>query len=211
MAWICYTASDHLLGPGRCYISALIPANTLQGEIADSQKANDANDTTEKLDQYTLSITNSPVNTNCDRLCRCQCHTITSYRTPRWMKSFIEILYFGYFGTPLLNRRPCNNSSCRESGRLTITFTYHFPTWAASRVLSSTGRLDDLSGIGASWTIRIPRVIPPNAHIWWQICSGSTIQVQNSLMEGLASPFDVNAEGDSLLNVCIPLFFPGKD
>ncbi|KAF7510833.1 hypothetical protein GJ744_005933 [Endocarpon pusillum] len=184
-------------------ISALVPANTLQGEISDSQKANDANGTTKNLDQYTLSITTSSIKAKCDRFCRCQCHTITSYRTPRWMKSFIGILYFGYSGTPLLNRRPCNYSQCRESGRPTTNFTYHFPRWAVSRVLSLTGRLDDLSGLGASWTIRIPRVIRPNAHIWWQISVGSIIQVQNSFAKGLASPFDVNPEGDSLLNFAI--------
>lgn len=191
-------------------ISALVPANTLQGDISDSQKANDANGTTEELDQYTLSITTSSVKAKCDRFCRCQCHIITSYRTPRWMKSFIGSLYFGYSGTPILNRRPCNYSQCRQSGRPITNFTYHFPRWAVSRVLSLTGRLDDLSGLGASWTVRIPRVIPSNANIWWQISYGSVIQVQNSFTKGLASPFDVDAEGNSLLNVCIPLFFPRK-
>ncbi len=191
-------------------ITALVPATTLQGEIFDSQKANDANGTPEKLDQYTLSITTSSVKAKCDRFCRCQCHTITSCRTPRWMKSFIGTLYFGYSGTPILNRRRCNYSQCRESGRPTTNFTYHFPRWAVSRVLSITGRLDDLSGLGASWTIRIPRVIPSDANIWCQISLGSISQIQNCLTKGLASPFDVDTGGDSLLNVCIPLFFPRK-
>lgn len=192
-------------------ISALVPANTVQGEISDSQKANGASGTTEKLDNYTLSITTSSVKAKCDRFCRCQCHTITSYRTPRWMKSFIGFLYFGYSGTPLLNRRPCNYSQCRLSGRPTTNFTYHFPRWAVSRVLSLTGTLDDLSGLGASWTIRIPRVISDSANIWWQIDVGSIIQVQNSFTKGLASPFDVDAKGGSLLNVYIPLFLTRKD
>lgn len=190
--------------------NGLVLKNNVQSDSSISQGSNDYSgpvDIASHLNRYTISITTSPVKNKCDRFCRCQCHINTSYTTPRWMRFFIGTLYISYSGTPLLNRRPCNYLRCRKSGSPTSNFIYYFPGWMVSRVLSVTGRHDDLNGIGASWTVRIPRVISEESDIWRRVRFGSAAVLLDTFREGLASPFDVSCHGMSLLAVCISFFY----
>ena len=149
-----------------------------------------------------LSIVMSIAQNKCESFCKCQCHTRTTYSTPRWMKALIGSLYFGYTGTPLLSRRPCDYPLCCKSGAPSSEFTYQFPLWTVARVFRVSGRSNDLTGVGASWTIKIPRVIPSSSLVFRQIMHGSVEDLQTTFQNHLASPYDVDEDGRSLLRVC---------
>ena len=153
------------------------------------------------LDDYVLSITTSRPKTKCNNFCRCQCHTVHSYATPRWLRFFFGTLYFGYSGTPLLSRPSCNYVPCQRSRDRVSLFTYRFPGWAVSRALYLAGRINDLSGKGASWTFRWPYVLRDDSPLWSHVWTGSVDQVQVLFDKNVASPFVFDNAGESPLTV----------
>jgi hypothetical protein len=138
----------------------------------------------------------------CGRFCGCQCHVRTQLCTPRPFSRIFGLLLYNYSGTFLPGSRPCNNPRCQSRGHGASQFTYLFPRWMISRAISIMSNYGDLSGIGASWTVRLPRVIPFGARIWTLVESGDLKGVQEEFAKNHASPFDVEEHGWTLLHVC---------
>ncbi|KAJ5761262.1 B-cell lymphoma 3-encoded protein [Penicillium odoratum] len=139
----------------------------------------------------------------CSQLCKCQCYVRTASRTPRWLRETLGELFYGYSGTPVLGKRPCNYSQCKKTESSSCHFTYFFPHWALSRALHVSSKWKNISGTGISWTIRMPRVISPDANIWNILLQGTIPQLQDWMARGLGSIYDVSPRGQSLALHCI--------
>jgi len=111
----------------------------------------------------TVRITATMATNKCPPICKCCCHVRTSFATPRYLQRFLGQLMLDY--TSLLQPKACNYPPCKKRpGK--FQFTYVFPTWFASRTLIVNGTSGGLTGIGASWTLRIPFILPPSDLLW---------------------------------------------
>lgn len=106
-----------------------------------------------------VRIEATPAYRRCEPFCACQCHIMLAGQTPRWLQAVFGALFYQFTGTPLLYRRPCNSPRCLPRGG-SFRFEYLFPTSILPLILRVTGTWNDLSGLGGSWTLRIPDHVP---------------------------------------------------
>ncbi len=139
----------------------------------------------------------------CPRFCHCRCHVQTQLNPPRWMKSIFGTFFGSFRGYPLLHSRSCDYSECRQSKECTAQVLYVFPWWFVKRAIVFCTTWKDLSGPGASWTFRMPRVINTRSDIWSLIKYGSLSRVRECLEMHEASLYDVAEDGWTLLHVRI--------
>ncbi|RMY62881.1 hypothetical protein D0865_00193 [Hortaea werneckii] len=111
----------------------------------------------------TVKITATMATNRCPPICKCCCHERTSFATPRCLRRFLGELMLDY--TSLLQPKACNYPPCRKRPGKSH-FKYVFPTWFASRALIANGTSGCLTGIGASWTLRIPFILPNSDPLW---------------------------------------------
>ncbi|KAK3389969.1 ankyrin repeat-containing domain protein [Podospora didyma] len=78
------------------------------------------------------------------------------------MQSVFGALFYQFTGTPMLYKRPCNSPRCLPGGG-SFRFEYLFPTSILPLILRVNGTWNDLSGLGGSWTFRIPQHLPREA------------------------------------------------
>jgi len=149
-----------------------------------------------------LEIETTAAGETCSSLCPCKCHTQGLINTPLWLQGALGALFFNYAGIPVFSATHCNYPECRKRETPAIQFTYFFPTWAVSRAILLTLSADDLTGTGASICIRMPRLTAHDALGWQLVRNGNLSAVQRMFSTGVASPFDVDTHGRSLLHVC---------
>ncbi len=137
----------------------------------------------------------------CPRFCRCRCHVHIQLSTPRWMKSILGSFFGSFMGCPLLLSQSCDYSRCRQSGSSSTEVRYIFPVWFVKRAIVFSTTWRDLSGLGASWTFRMPRVIDTRSDVWLLIERGSLSRLRECLERHKASPYDVVENGWTLLHV----------
>jgi hypothetical protein len=124
----------------------------------------DVNDTSGQNDsnvQSYIKIETKPLSRKCSRRCPCQCHVPFKAATPRWLQGLIGAAFVSLTGMPLLNRRSCNFRNC-DNGRHrsgSVRFSYLFPTWLLRMGIEFTASWRDMSGIGGSWSLKMPQVI----------------------------------------------------
>lgn len=118
-----------------------------------------------------IEIETKPLARICHRRCPCQCHIPVQGNSPKWLQGLIGVAFVKFTGTPLLNQRSCNFKNCdsdaRESG--TIRYSYRFPTWLLQTGIDFAASWNAMSGLGGTWTLRIPRMIN-RVHIYNAIC-----------------------------------------
>ena len=143
--------------------------------------------------------------TTCPVHCPCQCHTASRLRSPGWLCKAFGRLFIGYSAIPILNRKPCNEKSCRKQSQPRLIVTYFFPLWLLKRVMSIRATFSLEEPIGSSWVTKIPRVVPGDAAIAVKAFQTDVTAVQTLFSQGKASPFDVQAHfGNSPLHVGCP-------
>jgi hypothetical protein len=96
---------------------------------------------------------------NCAPRCSCQCHIPFQRATPRWLQGLIGVAFVNSVGTPLLNHRSCNLSSCGDNRFGCIHFSYLFPCRLLKFGIQLAASWNFVSGVGGTWTLRIPRII----------------------------------------------------
>jgi hypothetical protein len=152
-----------------------------------------------------MCVTAQVVLDRCDPFCTCQCHIRARGRTPRWLSAVIGTLFYSYVAKPSLSIRPCNKppSQCRRTSLFSPDhFTYYFPTWMLRTVLvGSTWK--DVHGQNATWTVTSPREISETRPCWDAIKMGQIDQVRSLISRHEMSPFDVDRNGMSVLQVCV--------
>lgn len=132
-------------------------------------------------------------------LCMCNCHKSSTFVSPQWAKSVIGVIIISWCG--VIGHPICNERRCQRSRTTLLKLSYHFPTWFISRMISLRSRFTRLEGPVLS--LRTPRTVSPTSPSFGFAISGCVQQLQNALMKGLASPFDVEGlMGTSSLGVC---------
>ncbi|KAF2653690.1 hypothetical protein K491DRAFT_508874 [Lophiostoma macrostomum CBS 122681] len=135
--------------------------------------------------------------TVCKKFCKCQCHVTARMQTPQWATLLIGQMAFYGNCSIFLNRRACNTKRCRKSGSTYMQLLYSTPSWA-SDFFRLYVRGESLRGFAVSML----RLIPDGSLIWHVINRGDVQKMRRMLSQRLASPYDVNQYGGSLLAVC---------
>ncbi|KAF2689092.1 hypothetical protein K458DRAFT_399919 [Lentithecium fluviatile CBS 122367] len=151
-------------------------------------------------DKDFVQIRAYPGKDTCSRNCPCQCHVRTKIESPRWLQGLIGTIFCGYNGSPLLEMRPCDYSKCRRCEPTSLSLTYIFPAWFLARALSVTMFWNSFAAPAASMTVHVSNVIPLSSPIFGNIITGSHSGVTDIFSQRLASPFDVDPSGRSLLH-----------
>jgi hypothetical protein len=137
----------------------------------------------------------------CFSFCSCQCHVKSRVRSPRWLDSVLGALFYSYNAIPSSTTTPCSSLTCRRVNNAAIKLTYFFPPWALARVIHFSSTWKAMTGSGASWTIRMPRIIDRDAPIWDYLKRKDLGNIKLAFSRRTASPFDVDVLGSSLLHV----------
>jgi hypothetical protein len=135
---------------------------------------------------------------SCKPWCSCTCHKQRTFRYPDWLRAAIGGLFVGYTGIPVLTPS-CTEVNCHQRSAPSIEVTYHFPNWFLYRVLSLNLRLSSLAG--PEFNLRMPRMVNWTTPLWQKSQVGDIHAVQALFGSGRASPYDVNAYGQSSLHV----------
>lgn len=139
------------------------------------------------------------VGQKCSPYCKCQCHTSSAVRTPRWARSLVGSFFVQYNSIPLFDRRTCNISSCRSTSRKSMTMTYSFPKWLVSRAICATAVWGSLTDAGASLHLRVPRV-KDMGNIWAAIVLNRVDLLRDWIARKEVLLTDIDDTGDSIIN-----------
>lgn len=72
---------------------------------------------------------------SCTSFCSCVCHKRTRFRSPTFARRLLGSLCVGYSSIPLFAQK-CSEETCREKTNFSATFTYYFPSWLISKMIS---------------------------------------------------------------------------
>jgi hypothetical protein len=184
-------------------------ATCSSGQPADQcESANDHGNITRSLvtsarERSAICLTATVDTHQCPSGCRCQCHSLMSARTPRWLKGAVGQLSWDYNSS--VSVRPCDYVACRKS-RAKHQVTYYFPAWLLSRAVVASADLSDPLGMGARVSINVPLIIPENDHIVWSlVMAGNIKQLQILISHEKNLMYVRNQWGQTLMHVsCHP-------
>ncbi|RMY75469.1 hypothetical protein D0863_02568 [Hortaea werneckii] len=142
----------------------------------------------------TVRITATMATNRCPPICKCCCHVRTSFATPRYLQRFLGQLMLDY--TSLSQPKACNYPPCRKRPGKS-QFTYVLPTWFASRALIVNGTSGGLTGIGASWTLRIPFILPGSDTLWKYIEDDNLPSLRSHILWNVSNLNVVDEDGYS--------------
>jgi hypothetical protein len=143
-------------------------------------------------------------NVACERFCQCQCHLRTRLQTPWWARRLFGSLMVHGNMSILLNGRACNKTYCRRHSPLDVQISYVTPAWPFLKAFMVYMTAEAAGRVALSINISTPRIIPYTAPAWALVELGKISELRQLLSLRLASPYDVNLDGVSLLKVCYP-------
>ena len=131
----------------------------------------------------------------CESWCSCACHVkrILRVKQPDSIGSFSV----SYSGLPWITAT-CDQKACRSRSIATIALNVQFPNWLWRRHFSSS--LSYASIRGPEYNVRLPRTVSWVSELWRHGVDGNLLAVQGLFSRRLASPWDVQALGGSLLH-----------
>ena len=131
----------------------------------------------------------------CKDWCSCACHKkhVLKIKDPSTIGSFS----LAYSGLPWVTAS-CDEKSCRSRSVPSIAVTFQFPNWVWRRHLLSSFSYTPIRG--PDLNLRLPRVVDWSSKLWGYGITGDLQGVQELYSLGMASPWDVNALGGSLLH-----------
>ncbi|RMZ06183.1 hypothetical protein D0862_04716 [Hortaea werneckii] len=141
-----------------------------------------------------VRITATMATERCPPICKCCCHERISFATPRYLQRFLGQLMLEY--TSLLQPKACDYPPCRKRPGKS-QFTYVFPTWFASRALMANGTSGCLTGIDASWTLRIPSILPESDLLWKYIADDNLSSLRSHIWLNVSNLNVVDEDGYS--------------
>ncbi|KZM20612.1 uncharacterized protein EKO05_0010889 [Ascochyta rabiei] len=136
----------------------------------------------------------------CRPWCSCSCHKKTTFRYPKLVRNVIGNLFVGYTGMPGLTAS-CNEMACQQRSAASVEVTYYFPSWLLSRMLSLTLTLTAFGG--PELNLRMPRMVNWTTPLWRLSTVGESDQIGRLFSTAKASPYDVNAYGQSALHYAV--------
>ena len=131
----------------------------------------------------------------CQDWCSCSCHqkNVLRLKEPNLIGSFS----LAYGGLPWLTPN-CDQKSCRSRSVPSVAVTFQFPPWMWKRYLSSSFTYTPVRGPDINF--KLPRIVHWTNKLWGYGITGNVRGVQELYSSGMASPWDVNALGGSLLH-----------
>jgi hypothetical protein len=138
----------------------------------------------------------------CSNWCSCVCHSRRTTKLSTPFRNILGSLFIGYTGFP--NFTPaCNEAKCTKRSCPKAEIIYYFPVWLLARVVSLTVLFSGARG--PELNLKMPRMVGWTSPLWRSAQANELSTVQNLFSSGMASPFDVNAYGQSALHVSIIL------
>jgi hypothetical protein len=140
------------------------------------------------------------VKRRCPQSCACSCHPIRDLNSPNALVPLLGKAFLRYCRIAQ-STGPCNISRCENQIPKYARFTYIFPPWMMSRLVSVTFMGDPLM------VVRSLRLVPTHSDSL-RLCSINEVERFRLLFEKkVASPFDASAwDGRSLLHVRYPKY-----
>ncbi|KAK2039169.1 hypothetical protein LZ31DRAFT_95784 [Colletotrichum somersetense] len=139
----------------------------------------------------------------CPQPCGCRCHAWrpASYKSADWARTLIGSISLGYKQQLDYDRgAKCNSKACRSSGKASAHFSYRFPAWLCSRLVSFQASWSASGEISVS--LRPVRVLSPNDGFWGCVKSGSRTDMRQLMhYQGIIYPGDVDSHGATALQV----------
>ena len=135
---------------------------------------------------------------SCSQDCSCACHSRSIWRSPQYLQFFLGLLFTGYTGLPILNPR-CNAAECIQSSQSSIHLKYFFPSWLLACVIEYYIRIS--RSYGVSQCLRVSNIVDYSASIMLLAQLGDTEGLKKLLSSRKASPFDVDPDGTTALDV----------
>jgi hypothetical protein len=140
---------------------------------------------------------------SCGDWCSCSCHTRRQLRTPHFMDHVIGSLLVGYSGISV-TKSNCNEFACKQRSYPSVHFTYFFPYWFLSRIITMSIRAT--ASQGPELCLKVPRVRGRTEAVFRAAVSGDVEHMKSLLIKGFASPLDVSSSsGLSALHASILL------
>ena len=135
---------------------------------------------------------------HCISACKCACHKMNQFRSPRSMDALLGVLFCGYSVTPFSAKPTCTTSECKGNGSFRVKVEYLFPLWfllsvSARIVISSTG--------DPALCLSVIRARTGASDIWRYIRSNDLESLQSLYSSGRGSPNDIFEFGRNALIV----------
>ncbi|KAK4442507.1 ankyrin repeat-containing domain protein [Podospora aff. communis PSN243] len=136
----------------------------------------------------------------CEPTCPCRCHGRTHLHSQLFSSLLFGVFTVNY-GTPsALAAGGCDHAICGTGGRSAIKIGYRSPSWLLRRAFHVTASVSFLTGVGASLTLHIPRVINRGCLVGWAILRNDLGLVRDLFSRREVFPSDIDHEwGSSLL------------
>ena len=142
------------------------------------------------------SLTRTTVSGCNKSTCRCHCHN--KFASPNFLKRVLGLLFLGYSGVPVITSA-CNENRCRRSVKIIVSVRYCFPARFMARVLEFSLRVSASGNV--EQILRVSAVLPLNHKIYDIIDNGDVEGVKEWLGAYKGSPFAVDSQGQTLLDV----------
>jgi hypothetical protein len=152
-------------------------------------------------DDHVVEIRASCYRRSCRPWCSCKCHVRRTIRSPSMATDFLGSLFIGYSGIPGLTES-CNEKQCSRRSQVRFIASYQFPKWIWTRALFASFMTSRL--YGPEMLVRVQNTIPYVSETYQFCLNGQTELLKKRFDGGLASPYDVDPEGVSLLHVSFP-------
>ncbi|KAL9589864.1 MAG: hypothetical protein Q9203_001319 [Teloschistes exilis] len=131
----------------------------------------------------------------CQSWCSCACHAKNVLRTNR--RNGLASLSISYSGLPWVTAK-CDQKSCRSRSLPAVALNIQFPSWLWKQYLSSSFVCSPLHTTNLNFALS--RTVSWMSSLWRHGLDGNVRAIQDLFSEGLASPFDVQALGGSVLH-----------
>ena len=135
----------------------------------------------------------------CTSSCRCNCHRPYHLISPTLVHRALGTLFLGYSGYSIGIFRRCTLSSCQGQQAFRLSVNYLFPLWFFARAITIALTKSYCDEIHIS--LKIPRVVPNSAEVFRLALLEDVTGLQRLFSKGIASPLDVDTEGNSSLMV----------
>ena len=137
---------------------------------------------------------------SCVAWCSCCCHARVYVRSPTTFDPIFGSISTVYGGI-LSAARPCNEYSCRRRSGKAFRLKYRPPPWLYSHLFQLSIISTPLYGLKLD--LHFPRTVTWDAPIWTHAMEGDVDAIQDLFSRGVASPWDVNPIGGSMLHVSV--------
>lgn len=132
----------------------------------------------------------------CQPWCSCACHAKSVLRTNR--PNGLGSLSISYSGLPWVTAQ-CDQKLCRSRSLPTVALTIRFPPWFWNRYVAPSFAYSPLEGPSINY-LQFPRTVSWMSSLWRHGLDGNIRAIQDLFSQGLASPFDVQGLGGSVLH-----------